>query len=225
MENKEEPKKYNIPGVPSEFDSDVTSEQRKKLLVDYCKNPVHKSEIPDLPCKLDPNASDEKFWEKTLTEGLDAACEHSYQQMLAAEGVSMPAELVAAMTIWGEARGEPFDGIAAVASVIHRRAMIRSERSGYPLLITISEVCLAHKQFDCWKDGKFAEEEPDMNSEAWNLCHNVALELFKDSFTPFITATHYYAESMPEPPYWAAKIEFVGKYGAQLFYNDPNWRG
>ena len=50
--------------------------------------------------------------------------------------------LVIALTILGEARGEGFEGMAGVASVIQTRAIERKQ--------TASQVCLAPKQFSFW---------------------------------------------------------------------------
>ena len=50
--------------------------------------------------------------------------------------------LVIALTILGEARGEGFEGMAGVASVIQTRAIERKQ--------TPSQVCLSPKQFSFW---------------------------------------------------------------------------
>jgi spore germination cell wall hydrolase CwlJ-like protein len=52
--------------------------------------------------------------------------------------------LVAARTIFGEARGEPYEGQKAVAHVILNRA--RKEGS-------VAAACLRPKQFSCWNVG------------------------------------------------------------------------
>lgn len=50
-----------------------------------------------------------------------------------------------ALTLYGEARGEPVEGRIAVGSVIRNRAA-RGYRGG-----TIAEVCLYPLQFSCWQ--------------------------------------------------------------------------
>jgi len=58
----------------------------------------------------------------------------------------MTAELfIVALTILGEARGETFEGMAGVASVIQTRMIERKQ--------TASQVCLAPKQFSFWNGG------------------------------------------------------------------------
>lgn len=52
------------------------------------------------------------------------------------------------LTLWAEARGEPVEGVIAVASVIRNRAR-------YPLRFGrgYKGVCLKSKQFSCWNPG------------------------------------------------------------------------
>jgi len=49
---------------------------------------------------------------------------------------------ILALTIYGEARGEPIEGQIAVASVIRNRAAAWHR--------TYREICLAPEQFSCW---------------------------------------------------------------------------
>jgi len=136
-----------------------------------------------------------------------------------------PPDLVVAMTIWGEARGEPVDGKRAVAGVISNRAVRRSIRTGYPVFLAASEVCLAPRQFSCWKDGKFVQQKPDESSDACVDCVAAAKEIFLDSYDPPTGATHYYAVGACERPSWADRMEYVGKVGRHLFYFEDGWRG
>lgn len=54
---------------------------------------------------------------------------------------------ILARTIYGEARGEPWEGKIAVAWVVRNRA----ERGGW-WGDTIREVCLKPWQFSCWNE-------------------------------------------------------------------------
>ena len=54
----------------------------------------------------------------------------------------LPAEIVLALLIWGEARGEPIEGQVAVGCVVRNRVA----RSGQDW----RTVCLAPKQFSCF---------------------------------------------------------------------------
>lgn len=60
----------------------------------------------------------------------------------------LPARIVLALTIWGEARGEPVEGQIAVASVVRNRVL----RLGHEWV----RVCLAKGQFSC-----FNEDDPN----------------------------------------------------------------
>lgn len=51
-------------------------------------------------------------------------------------------------TLWGEARGEPFDGKVAVAFAILNRV-----KAGGWYGKTVKEVCLKPFQFSCWNHG------------------------------------------------------------------------
>lgn len=57
---------------------------------------------------------------------------------------SVTAATIISFTLYAEARGEPFDGKMAVASVIKTRAN-RAK-------ISPAEVCQQNKQFTCWND-------------------------------------------------------------------------
>ncbi len=57
---------------------------------------------------------------------------------------SVDAANIISYTIYAEARGEPWEGMKAVASVIRTRAM-RSK-------LSLAEVCRQSRQFSCWND-------------------------------------------------------------------------
>lgn len=52
---------------------------------------------------------------------------------------------IVALTIFGEARGEPIDGMVAVGSVIRNR-LYNSKQTDY------HTICLAPEQFSCWNE-------------------------------------------------------------------------
>lgn len=51
---------------------------------------------------------------------------------------------VLTLTLIGEARGEPIEGVVAVANVVRNRANTWKK--------SISEICLQPKQFSCWNE-------------------------------------------------------------------------
>ena len=62
-------------------------------------------------------------------------------------GISRNDLIVMAKTMWGEARGEGYNGLVAVGWVIQNRC----ERGGW-FGNTIREVCLKPYQFSCWNN-------------------------------------------------------------------------
>ena len=80
---------------------------------------------------------------------------------------------IIALTLLGEARGERYSGMYAVASTIAQRSINRK--------ITPKEVCLQYKQFSCWnntnkkvKDLKYLfEENKDNTKTAMFLATNI----------------------------------------------------
>lgn len=58
----------------------------------------------------------------------------------------LPQEIMA-LTIWGEARGEPIEGQIAVGNVIFNRWIENKDKYK-----TVKEVCLQPKQFSCWNE-------------------------------------------------------------------------
>lgn len=58
------------------------------------------------------------------------------------------------LTLWGEARGEPVEGLVAVGSVIRNRVQGPARFGG-----TYKDVCLAPRQFSCWNPGDDANHQ------------------------------------------------------------------
>lgn len=106
-----------------------------------------------------------------------------------------------AMCLWGECRGEPLLGIAAVACVI----LNRMKKKG----VGVHDIVLARKQFSSFNAddpnrGMLAFPLKHDSIEAWERCSTIAtLALNGFINDPTGGATHYYADSMTRPPYWA----------------------
>lgn len=132
---------------------------------------------------------------------------------------------ILARTLWGEARGEGFDGRVAVAWVIVNR--VKAGRFGD----TISEVCLRPKQFSCWNEGdpnreKMLKLTPD--DAVFAECIGIAglvyaafkgrggalPSVLKDAT---LNSTHYCVSSLE--PYWARGHVPVCNIGNHKFYN------
>ena len=127
-----------------------------------------------------------------------------------------------AMCLWGEARGSGALGIAAVACVILNRMKLKGTG--------VREVILARKQFS-----SFNQEDPNHDklayplkygsTEAWERCASIAaLALNGILSDPTGGASHYYADSMPKPPYWADEKKGwkqTAKIGGHTFGTAP----
>ncbi|MDE3114567.1 MAG: cell wall hydrolase [Pseudomonadota bacterium] len=109
--------------------------------------------------------------------------------------------LIAARTIWGEARGAGEAGCRAVAHVILNRQITR--RWG----TTLASVCLAFEQFSCWNphDPNRRQMTELADDDALLATIGCWLDEAADGTDtdPTNGATHYYALSLPVMPAWA----------------------
>ena len=126
-----------------------------------------------------------------------------------------PQEVIA-HTLWGEARGEPIEGIQAVTSVIYNRTRhyLASHQSELPE-DAMQAVCLSPHQFSCWSDGAFIQELPHICNK-WSDCIFITSSLISGQFQPIIDATSYHADSCK--PYWTDSMTFICQIGKHLFY-------
>ena len=130
-----------------------------------------------------------------------------------------------ALTIYGEARGEPIEGKIAVANVLRNRR--RSGRWG----TSYASVCLAPLQFSCWTPKGGAENYATLSELADRLgyagtpddpvvreCYGVAAGLEAWIRDNVAGATHYHVATMRTVPKWAAGRDPVARIGDHLFY-------
>jgi len=129
------------------------------------------------------------------------------------------AALVLARTIYGEARGESWQGKQAVANVVMNR--VKSRR--FPN--TIERVCLQPYQFSCWNENDpnskiIANLQPGQNSR-FNQCIEIARSAEQGLLTDVTGgADHYYASSIAQPS-WVRKspnARMTTQIGAHKFY-------
>ena len=123
---------------------------------------------------------------------------------------------ILARTIFGEARGESFEGKMAVAHVVINRVNRRhSDRWA-----TIAQACLDYRQFSCW-----LEEDPnialitdvDVNDPVFRECLLAGLSaLAPRAHDPTHGATHYHARGIT--PRWAKGHTPIVTMGGHLFY-------
>lgn len=142
--------------------------------------------------------------------------------------VTLLSELeVAAITVWGEARGEGRAGMEAVAWVLRHRA--RDGRHGRSLV----QVARRPRQFSCWEDPNvkalaeaIAKQKatPSSYVKAYDATRAVLRDEVPD---PVQGATHYYAPKGMIPPgrvpKWAVNKTPCAVIGGHLFFNDIAW--
>lgn len=129
--------------------------------------------------------------------------------------------VILACTIWGEARGEPATGKAAVAWTVINR--FRSAR--WFAGASIAATCLKSRQYSCWNEddpnrAKLAAQSLDAPSKTFRECLNVALGVLLGEIPdPTGGAMHYHAASIA-PPAWARGRTPAVSIGRHVFYKD-----
>ena len=118
--------------------------------------------------------------------------------------------LVIALTLLGEARGEGFEGMAGVASVIQARAIERKQ--------TASQVCLAPKQFSFWNGGVSEAQKRKLlsNPQAKNALHLAKLVAEKRMPDVVNGANHYHTFQVS--PKWSKGEKTVAIIRNHKFY-------
>lgn len=123
-----------------------------------------------------------------------------------------------ARTIYGESRGEPYEGQVAVAWVVKNRAA-RPSWWGK----TIEEVCFKPKQFSCWNHG---DPNLDVIHAATPNVPNylramgvAALVIMGDLPDPTQGATHYHSDGI-RTPLWAESLKHTVTIGHHKFYRE-----
>lgn len=124
---------------------------------------------------------------------------------------------VLARTLWGEARGEGLDGMAAVASVIMNRVHIGGWWGD-----TVAGVCQHPWQFSCWNANDPNREkllavtttDPQFADAVMIARVAIAGELRDRTHG----ATGYYAPKVVQTPSWAQGKQPCARVGNQLFF-------
>lgn len=133
-------------------------------------------------------------------------------------GLTPEALDTAARTVWGEARGEPWDGKVAVAWVIRNRA----DNPGW-WGRNVAEVCLQPFQFSCWLHNDPNRVKCIQATEVDLRECRKAVEAVFDGTEPDITngADHYHHKTIL--PRWATGEKPVAIIGDHKFYRlrDP----
>jgi spore germination cell wall hydrolase CwlJ-like protein len=130
-------------------------------------------------------------------------------------------QLILARTIFGEAAGEPVEGIEAVAEVV----VNRSASGRYPK--SVSSVCLQPYQFSCWNATdpnrtKILSLSPGNGNRAFDVCFDVAGRALSGTIHHFTDGVlHYHADYISKPS-WVIDSPHAlmeRKIGHHLFYS------
>lgn len=127
---------------------------------------------------------------------------------------SETAARIISYTLYAEARGEPFKGKMAVASVIQTRAR-RTDTS-------FVQTCLKDKQFSCWNELENVPEYyisgegiQDRDMQARSDCYGIAWVLMT-SDREWEHLTHFYNPDKATPS-WAADLKAKRTIGKHVF--------
>ena len=127
--------------------------------------------------------------------------------------------VIAAMTVYCEASGEPQEGRIAVAATFFNR--LKSGRFGK----SVAAICLARYQYSEWNDDKL--DNANLLRAATVDNHDSVMADCAEAFNaaasgmdPSLGATHYYADTMQTPPAWAAQGTFTVQIGHHRFYKN-----
>lgn len=130
---------------------------------------------------------------------------------------------VLARTLWGEARGEGFNGMVAVGWTIRNRVFDGKSNSwwgeGY------AGVCQKAWQFSCWNksdpNSAYLRGEKAIPFAQFDMAKEAAKAVLETLIPdPTGGATHYYSTSMKKAPAWAAVGTQTVQLGRHLFYKD-----
>ncbi|MDH5587095.1 MAG: cell wall hydrolase [Nitrospirota bacterium] len=128
-------------------------------------------------------------------------------------GTSHSEDILAALTIYLEARGESFAGKLAVAAVIRNRMHHKYHSDG-----TVKGTVLRAKQFEPWigrspEDVRFNPNNRKMRESL------LAWELVQDGRNIVDGAVLFYNPTLVSAPRWAQVYQKVAKIGGHEFFN------
>jgi N-acetylmuramoyl-L-alanine amidase len=123
-------------------------------------------------------------------------------------------------TVWGEARGESYEGKKAVAHVILNRFARKYRRR-----MTLTTVCTDPRQFSCWNadDPNLAKLKLiNLYDADYRVCARAVLDAVEAHVAkrdPTKGSLHYHATSMGFPKNWGEPQTPAVRIVNHLFYN------
>ena len=129
---------------------------------------------------------------------------------------------ILARTIWGEARGEGYKGMQAIASVILNRSKYAlSKKRGFWWGGDIVSVCLKPWQFSCWNKND-PNRKKLLTVTTYDRSFELALSIAQraiDGELEDITGGSDHYHTVTIKPFWAEGEEPVCQIGNHKFYS------
>lgn len=120
-----------------------------------------------------------------------------------------------ALTVWREARGEPYTAKLAIACVIRNRSL--DERRRWPH--DPAKVCLQPHQFSCFDAGDpNAAKFPAPDDAVFLDCCRAVAEAQAGEWDPSRGANHYHHLPSGREPSWAHPLKLTVVIGKGKFY-------
>ncbi len=119
-------------------------------------------------------------------------------------------------TIYGEARGESFDGKKAIVHVIVNRMNKRKGDRDHSLAAT----AIRHMQFSAWREAdpnRVKMDTIDLNNRIFRECMRAVLEAI-DEPDPTVGSDHYHTHA--SRPRWSRGKTPAVKIGNHRFFNN-----
>ncbi len=126
-----------------------------------------------------------------------------------------PELYTAALTVWREARGEPYEGKQGVAQVIYNRMTDPQRR--WPR--TAIAVCKERLQFSCWNaNDPNCNKYPEAADASWEDSCNAVSDVFDKRIVDVTHGANCYYERHISPPHWATPNEQTVEIGNHIFF-------
>lgn len=126
-----------------------------------------------------------------------------------------PQLYIAALTVWREARGEPFQGKQGVAQVIYNRMTDTARR--WPR--TAIDVCKQHLQFSCWNSSDpNCTKYPEELDVSWQDSCKATMEIFAMQAADVTNGANCYYERHIPAPAWATPEKQTVEIGNHIFF-------